>query len=300
VGDLAADYQLLRTGSAAVPLARDAVRVTGPDGLSFLQGQCSQDVAGLAVGASTWSLVLQPQGKVDALVRITRVADDSVVLDTDGGWGPRLLERLRRFKLRVKAELELLPWTCIALRGPGAPDEALAVVAGPELLVVDASWPGWPGVDLLGAEPLVPPGVAVVSGDAYQVARIEAGIPMMGAELTERTIPAETGIVERTVSFTKGCFTGQELVARIDSRGGHVPRHLRAVVLSEAVPPAGAAVLVDGKQVGVLTSVAATPGGGAVALAYIGRDVEPPASATAEWEGGGRGVASIRTLPLVK
>jgi folate-binding protein YgfZ len=299
VGDLAADYQRLRTGVAVVPLARDAVRVSGPDGLSFLQGQCSQDVAGLAVGGSTWSLVLQPQGKVDALVRVTRVAGDSVVLDTDGGWGPRLLERLNRFKLRVKADLELLPWTCVALRGPGALDEALAVLAGPDLLVVDAGWPGLPGVDLLGAEPRVPAGVAVVSSEAYQLVRIEAGIPAMGVELTERTIPAETGIVERTVSFTKGCFTGQELVARIDSRGGHVPRHLRAVVLPEARPPAGAAVLVEGKQVGVLTSVAAVPGGGAVALAYISRHVVPPASAAAEWEGGGRGAASIRTLPLV-
>lgn len=299
MGDLAADYRLLRTGAGAVPLARDAVAVTGPDGLSFLQGQCSQDVAGLAVGATIWSLVLQPQGKVDALVRITRVAEDSVVLDTDGGWGPRLLDRLNRFKLRVKADLELLPWTCVALRGPDAPGEALAVAAGPELLVVDAGWPGLPGVDLLGAEPQVPLGVVVVSGDAYQVVRIEAGIPMMGAELTERTIPAETGIVERTVSFTKGCFTGQELVARIDSRGGHVPRHLRAVVLPEVVPPAGAAVMVGGKPVGVLTSVAAAPRGGAVALAYISRDVEPPAAATAAWEGGSQGEASIRTLPLV-
>jgi tRNA-modifying protein YgfZ len=172
-------------------------------------------------------------------------------------------------------------------------------VAGPELLVVDAGWPGLPGVDLLGAEPQVPRGVVLVSGDAYQLARIEAGIPMMGAELTERTIPAETGIVERTVSFTKGCFTGQELVARIDSRGGHVPRHLRAVVLPEVVPPAGAAVVVGGKQVGVLTSVAAAPRGGAVALAYISRDVEPPAAATAAWEGSSQGEASIRTLPLV-
>jgi tRNA-modifying protein YgfZ len=299
VGDLAADYRRLRTGVAAVPLARDAVRLTGPDGLSFLQGQCSQDVAGLAVGSSTWSLVLQPQGKVDALVRITRVAGDGLILDTDGGWGLRLLERLNRFKLRIKADLELLPWTCMALRGPGAQEHARAVAADPELLVVDAGWPGLPGIDLLGADPRAPEGVVVVSDDAYQVARIEAGIPMMGAELTERTIPAETGIVERTVSFTKGCFTGQELVARIDSRGGHVPRHLRAVVLAEAAPPPGAAVMVHGKQVGVLTSVAPAPQGGAVGLAYISRDVAPPAEATAEWEGGGQGAASIRNLPLV-
>jgi tRNA-modifying protein YgfZ len=299
VGDLATDYETLRTAAGALPLARDAVRVTGPDGLSFLQGQCSQDVAGLAVGASAWSLVLQPQGKVDALVRITRVADDSIVLDTDGGWGPRLLERLNRFKLRVKADLEPLAWACLALRGPDAANAARAVVAGPELLVVDAGWPGSPGVDLLGLEPAPPDGVPLVSAGAYNVVRIEAGIPLMGAELTERTIPAETGIVELTVSFTKGCFTGQELAARIDSRGGHVPRHLRAVVLPESSPPVGAGVLAGDKEVGRLTSVAPAPGGGSVALAYISRDVEPPATATVKWDGG-QGDASIGTVPLVR
>jgi folate-binding protein YgfZ len=138
-----------------------------------------------------------------------------------------------------------------------------------------------------------------VSAGAYEVVRIEAGIPAMGAELTDRTIPAETGIVELTVSFTKGCFTGQELVARIDSRGGHVPRRLRAVVLPETTPPAGASVLAGDKPVGTLTSVAPAPAGGSVALAYISRDVEPPASAIVSWAGG-RGEASIRTLPLVK
>jgi tRNA-modifying protein YgfZ len=299
MGDLAADYQRLRTGAGALPLARDAVRVTGPDGLSFLQGQCSQDVAGLAVGESAWSLVLQPQGKIEALVRITRVADDILVLDTEGGWGPRLLERLNRFKLRVKADLEPLAWSCMAVRGPEAADSIGGVVSGPELLVVDAGWPGLPGVDLLGAEPPAPDGVPLVSAGAYDVVRIEAGIPMMGAELTERTIPAETGIVARTVSFTKGCFTGQELVARIDSRGGHVPRHLRAVVLPESSAPVGAAVLAGDKQVGLLTSAAAAPRGGSVALAYINRTVEPPASVTVVWDGG-QGDASVEALPLVR
>jgi folate-binding protein YgfZ len=299
VRDLASDYRLLREGVGAVRLSRDAVLVAGRDAITFLQGQCSQDVAGFAVGESGWSLVLQPQGKVDALVRVTRVATDSVVLDTDGGWGAPLLERLKRFKLRVNAELEPLAWSCIALRGPLAAVAARDVVAGPELLIVDAGWPGLPGIDLLGPEPALPAGVTEVTSEAYEVARIEAGVPAMGTELTERTIPAEAGIVDRTVSFTKGCYTGQELVARIDSRGGNVPRHLRGVILSQRVPPVGAALHVAGKQVGSLTSVAATVDGGAVALAYVGRDVEPPAEATATWEGGSA-EASIRTLPLVQ
>ena len=136
----------------------------------------------------------------------------------------------------------------------------------------------------------------MVSPDAYEAVRIEAGVPAMGAELTERTIPAETGIVDRTVSFTKGCYTGQELVARIDSRGGHVPRHLRGVVLSGPAP-AGATLEVDGKNVGALTSVGRRPDG-AVALAYVGRDVAPPANGTVSWEGGTTS-GRVEVLPLV-
>jgi folate-binding protein YgfZ len=96
----------------------------------------------------------------------------------------------------------------------------------------------------------------------------------MGAELTERTIPAEAGVVERSVSFTKGCFTGQELVARIDSRGGNVPRHLRLLESDDDLP-VGADVLVDGQPVGEITSSAR-----GVALAYVGRAVTVPADAT--------------------
>jgi len=284
--DLAADYRLLRSTAGAVRLARDVVRVSGPDALDFLQGQCSQDLASLAAGRSAWSWVLQPQGKVDALVRVTRVGDEVMWLDTDGGYGEKLRARLARFKLRVKAEIEGVDWQCVAVRGP----EAKRVSDG-----LDADWPGLPGVDLLGPSPSPPRGVPLVSLDAYQAVRIEAGVPAMGAELTDRTIPAETGIVDRTVSFTKGCYTGQELVARIESRGGHVPRHLRGIVLGDAAP-VGAAIEADGKKIGSLTSVGLRPGG-AVGLAYIGRDVTPPVMATACWDGGTTS-ARVEVLPL--
>jgi tRNA-modifying protein YgfZ len=295
MADAAGDYDLLRKDVVAVWLARDFVRVSGPDAVSFLQGQCSQDVAALEVGASAWSLVLQPQGKVDALVRATRTAPDTIVLDTDGGYGEGLITRLSRFKLRVKADVVALDWRCLGLRGPRATDWAADDAAG-ATAVVDASWPGLPGVDLIGEEPVLPDGVPLIGLEAYEVARIEAGVPGMGTELTERTIPAEAGIVDRTASFTKGCYTGQELVARIDSRGGNVPRHLRGLIL-DGVAPAEAEVEVDGKAVGTLTSVA-TRGPGAVALAYIGRGVDVPATAVVSWEGG-QVAARIEALPLV-
>jgi folate-binding protein YgfZ len=137
--------------------------------------------------------------------------------------------------------------------------------------------------------------VPVIGLDAYEVRRIEAGLPRMGAELTERTIPAEAGIVEASVSFTKGCYTGQELVARIDSRGGHVPRRLRGLVMpaGSALPEAGAEIEVGGRARGSVTSAARHPDGHVVALAYVARDVDPPADGTCAGA-----PASIRALPL--
>ncbi len=135
-----------------------------------------------------------------------------------------------------------------------------------------------------------------------EAARIEAGVPRTGAEITGDVIPAELGqrLIEQSVSFTKGCYTGQELVARIDSRGGNVPRHLRGLVLEgDQVPEPGAAVSVGDDVVGAVTSAVYSPRlGAAIALAFIARRVEVPAAATVEVAGEPR-PAEIRPLPLV-
>ncbi len=295
------EKDLFRSRPGAVWLPRDFVAVTGPDAVSFLQGQLSQDVR-LEVGASAWSLLLSPQGKTVALLRLLREGEESFVLDTDAGWADAVLDRLRRFKLRVKCDLEPRRWRCLALRGDGSAGIADRAVGGDTSMhALVAAWPGLPGVDLAGPDPTVPAGVELVGTERYEAVRIEAGVPVMGRELTEATIPAEAGVVDRTVSFTKGCFTGQELVARIDSRGGNVPRRLRGVVLEPGVdePPAGARLEVGGDEVGTLTSVAWSPALGAhVALAYVRRAVEPPAEATVAWDGAAA-PASIQVLPLV-
>ncbi|MEN3315265.1 MAG: tRNA-modifying protein YgfZ [Acidimicrobiaceae bacterium] len=302
---VAAGYGALRGAAGAVDLARDVVRVAGPDSAKFLQGQLSQDITAIATGASAWSFLLAPQGKVVALLRVTRESDDSFLLDTDGGWGEAMVERLQRFKLRVKCDFEPLAWRCVALRGPAAHDLAAGAAAGASGLAVDADWPGLPGVDLLGAAPAAPADAVACPPAAYEAVRIECGIPVMGRELDESTIPAEAGVVEATVSFTKGCYTGQELVARIDSRGGNVPRHLRGLVFdgaewaAGAAPPVGAVIRAGDKQVGSLTSVARSLTLGApVALAYVGRAVSPPADVDVIWEGASTR-ARVEMLPLV-
>jgi folate-binding protein YgfZ len=284
----------LRTAAGAAPLERDVVAVRGPDALAFLQGQLSQDVEGLAVGTSAPTFLLQPTGKVDAWLRATRRGEDEVLLDVDSGWGDIVLARLRRFLLRTRAELEPGRWSGWALRGPGA-GAAAAVVALPRgALAIDAAWPGLEAVDLLGPDSVPEPGLPIVDAVALEALRIEAGVPALGVEVDDGTIPGELGqwAIDASVSFTKGCYTGQELVARIDSRGGNVPRPLRGVIL-EAEVPAGAVLVVAGGEVGRLTSVAVSPALGPVALAVVARSVEPGAAVEAD------GVAGrVVALPL--
>ena len=157
---------------------------------------------------------------------------------------------------------------------------------------------------------LVPGGRPDAGGAARgdEVDRITAGLPKMGAEITDGVIPAELGqaVIDASVSFTKGCYTGQELVARVDSRGGNVPRHLRGLVIDGDQPPLpGSEIVVGDKVVGTVTSSAFAPArGAAIALALVHRSVEPPAAAvvrgpsSAGAEEGPEQSAEIQALPL--
>ena len=263
-------------------LARDVVRVTGPEATAYLQGQLSQDVEGLAIGASAQSLLLEPTGKLGLVVRVTRQADDDLLLDVPAGWGDALAARLQRFKLRTKADIERVEgWRCVAVRGDG--DEAVSGAG--------SGWPTWPGDDLLGPDPQPPDGVRLVDADEWTRSRILAGVPELGCELAEGMIPAEGGrvLIDATVSFTKGCYTGQELVARVDSRGGNVPRRVLGLRLADGGSvPVGAAV---GER-GAITSAA-----GDVALALVPRGSAAGDTVPVTWDGG-RAEGTLVDLPF--
>jgi folate-binding protein YgfZ len=224
---------------------RDFVRVSGPDAREFLQGQLSQDVDTLQPGHTRLSFLLQPTGKVDALVRVSCIAQEAYLVDVDAGWGDAVADRLQRFKLRTKADITRVGgWQCIAELQDGAVVEE----------IID-------DIDVEG----VPDDLA-----AYEALRIKAGMPAMGHEIDDSTIPASLGqtVIDAAVSFTKGCYTGQELVARMDSRAASAPTKLVGFVGDAAV---GDPVVVDGREVGRITSAA-----GGVALAFVRRDVTVP------------------------
>ncbi|MDQ2651142.1 MAG: folate-binding protein, partial [Actinomycetota bacterium] len=169
--------------------------------------------------------------------------------------------------------------------------------------------PGTEGIDWIASDPeadllaLLPGSVEVAGAEALDALRIECGVPAMGAELTDATIPAEAGqwVIDASVSFTKGCYTGQELVARIDSRGGNVPRPVRALVVTGPGPDdptelVGTPILADGTEVGTVTSAARSELG-VIALGLVGRSVEPGAEVTVG-PGSSPWSASVRPVPL--
>lgn len=321
--EIAPAYRALREGVGAHGSTVDVVSVRGPDATSYLQGQLSQDLAPVSVGGSVPALLLEPDGKLCALVRATKAADDAWLLDCDTGYGERARDRLARYVLRTKVTIELAAWRCVALRGAGV--AALDAAAGSRAAadepdagappwVLPVEWNGTTGVDLLGpgADELVPADTVWCPDAAWEALRVEAGIPKMGAELTERTIAAEAGLVARAVSLTKGCYTGQELIARLDARGNRVARRLCGVVVEDLAPSAagdlvGATLWAPGRDspAGRCTSAAWCPGLGAVgAIAYLHRSVDVPGPL--RWgpgEDGGppgdAGPAASRPLPLV-
>jgi folate-binding protein YgfZ len=203
---------------------RDVVTVRGPDALTYLQSQVSQDLRDQAVGERRWTFLLEPNGRVAVLAGITRTEEDTFELDTDAGSGDALLARIDRFKIRVKATTELTPASDVSEQDPDA-----------------------------------------------ERARIDAAWPRMGAEIVPgETIPAETGITDVAVSFTKGCYPGQELVERMDSRGASAPRRLRRVEVPSGTQPGDPLLGDDGEPIGTVTSVAGT-----AALAYVKRSAAP-------------------------
>ena len=278
----------LRSGRVAAATSRDVVVAIGPEAASYLHGQVSQNIEALAVGDSAWTLLLEPAGRVTAWTRVSRLSDEEFWLDVDAGVGAVMLARLERFKLRTKATFELrADAPSVAVRGADAPsvDElrtALAVAAGSEtsFVIADLGWPKSVGADVIGLDPTTVADLLDLElGDSsvVELERIEAGRPAMGREFAEKTIPAETGVVDRSTDFAKGCYVGQELVARIDSRGNNTPRTVHPASMTSVEPPApGAELTLDGAVVGTVTSATARADGVA-ALVSVKRGVEIPA-----------------------
>jgi len=213
---------------------RAFVRVAGPDARDYLQRMVSNDVDALQVGDACPALLLTPKARLIAPLVVWRRGEEDFLLLTEPELGEAVRAQLTRMRLRARCEIE-----------PEAHDSLL--VFGGDGIATD--FPGAAEVLDAGLEP-------TLSDDELELRRIEAGVPRWGRELDDRILPAEAGLDETHVSFTKGCYPGQEPVARLHHRG-HVNRRLQVVELD------------DETAVERVTSTATRPDGSVVALAYV-------------------------------
>ena len=230
------------TSPAVARVPRAFLRVSGPDAADYLQRMVSNDVEALATGEACEALLLTAKARVIAPLRILRRASDDFLLLTEPELGETVRRELLRMRFAAKAEIE--------------PEE-------------HESWLVLGGDEVLDERPAGDE----VSEEEFERWRIESGIPRWGRELDDRVLPAEAGLDETHISFTKGCYPGQEPIARQRYRG-KVNRKLRVLELDGSADP-GTELQLDGKTVGRITS--AVPG---LALGYV--RVEVPADAQLE------------------
>jgi len=300
-GDVTAEYRRIRTDVGSISGIHRLITVRGPDAVSFVQGLVSQDLVSMSSGQVKRSFFLQPSGKLAALLWVG-VGTEEVVLFCGADVAADTAGALGRYRIRVKAEIDLDERPVIELWGRSA-FEAAATEPGrwhrnEEAVVLAAAMPGMPRAFLVGIDTDVPR----VGTRATTAIRVEAGEPVMGLDVDNATIPQECGFMPESVSFTKGCYLGQELVARIDTRG-HVNRRLMGVMIREnTVPPAGAEILLDAKVVGRLTSPAESLTLRApVGLSLIRRELGDGDPVIVQWQFEGELTtvkATVHELPL--
>jgi folate-binding protein YgfZ len=253
--------------------------VDGPDAAPFLQGLLTNDVAGLGAGSSCHALMLDSSGHVQADVRVARTAEDGFTIVADTGHGASLAALLDQF--HFSEDVDIIgpePFAMVTLVGPATTNPAGA----------DLTLPGRiPGTqDLIGSDAaaiIAAAGAEPAAEGLAEALRIEAGVPRFGVDHTRANLVQEAGLETTAVSFDKGCYLGQETVARVHYRG-QVNRRLAGVALDGPADP-GAALLVEGRTVGTLTSVAVSEALGPIGLAIVRR--EAPAGSLVTVEGAG-------------
>jgi tRNA-modifying protein YgfZ len=264
------------------PRPRSYVGVRGPEAASYLNRMVSNDVEALDVGESCEALLLTPKARIVATLVVLRRGADDYLLLTEQDAGQRVVQQLLRSRFAAKCEIALEDHRSTLVLGAGEP------VLNQHKLGFPTRDYGVPAAELLDADP--PAGAELVGDDELERLRIRARTPRLGRELDDRVMPAEAGLAERAISFTKGCYPGQEPIARLHYRG-HPNRGLRLVALGGAqLPSYDAELTLEGKVVGRVTSAAPDPQHGIVALAYVRREV--PADATLDLDG-----RSVTQLP---
>ena len=325
-GDPAAEHRAAR-GSVALAdrTALGRAAVTGRDRAAFLQGMLTNDVKALQPGQGCAAGFLDAHGKVMALLAVYAL-DDRLWLELPSGLTEKTLQLLDHFLISEKAYFEPADdaFVVLGVEGPGAAavlarlsgvavdlpryGHAAATIAGAAVRIIRRDEVGGPGFHLWIGPPeaaavweaLRAAGAAPMGFEALDTLRIEGGVPWYGRDVDETVLMPETGL-EEMIHYKKGCYIGQELVARVKYRG-HVNRALGGLRLEgERVPAPGAPVVVEGKEIGRVTSSARSFALGApIALAYVRREHGEPGTAVAVADGDALLPATVAALPFVR
>ncbi len=288
-----AQYRQLREECGLLDRSdRGKLMVSGAEAAEYLQGQLTNDVEALSPGEGQYAALLDRKGHMQADMRVLRTSEEEIWIDTEAAALETTRRHLEMYKIGrevaiadltdERAILSLLGPRSVEIAGTAAlPQHATAAasVGGVACIAVGTDF----GIDLIAKradagplrEALTTAGAVEVGPAAAEVVRIEAGTPRFGAEMSAETMPAEAGIVDDAVSFTKGCYIGQEPVARLHYKG-RPNRRLRGLELS-APAPAGASLTLGEKEVGRIGSACVSPARGPIALAIVRREAEPGA-----------------------
>jgi len=292
--ELDAQYRQLREECGLVERDFGLLVVDGAEAAEYLQGQLTNDVEAIGPGEGAYAALLDRKGHMQADMRVLRPGEGPalrLLLEPEG-----LAAASRHLQMyKIGREVEVTDagaeQALASLVGPRAVEIAgsaplpenfceTVIVGGAECLAVGTA----AGIDLIvpaaererARDALLAAGAVEASVEAAEILRIEAGRPRFGAEMGTATMPAEAGIVEQAVSFTKGCYIGQETVARLHYKG-KPNRHLRGLRFSAAAAP-GEPLRLGEKEVGTVGSAAISPAFGAVGLAILRREAEPGAT----------------------
>ena len=307
-------HEAFESGATVVDRTDRAVfGLSGKDPVAMFNAILTNEVP-KDTNLGAYAALLNPKGRIQADLRVSKAAE-GLLVDTEPEGAAAAQEILARYAPFSRVKLENLsetddPWGVLGVYGPraggllgglhlGEHESAPVEVGGATLLAVGVALPV-PGFDLLGPasalrvarDHLLGLGAVPAGRDAYEAVRVRAGVPRFGADFTPENFPGECGILERAVSFNKGCYPGQETVARMHYRG-HPNKELHRLVVEGPAPEPGTDVLQDGKRVGEITSVAPPNADGqALALGYLSRKTNPDAPLRAA-------DVTVRSLALV-
>ena len=286
--ELDGQYRELRERAGWLRRDRVTFEFTGPDAAELLQGQLTNDVEALEPGQGCYAALLDRKGHMQADMRVLRLAPEEFGLGTEAVGAEPVGAHFGLYRVGSDVEITRPDLAVVSVIGPGAAN----AVGSPPLTVehahAEVTIGGAParaiatdvGLDLVFpvelfdgvAGALSQAGAAEVSELAAEVVRVESGRPRFGREIVTGTMPAEAGITERAVSFTKGCYIGQETVARLHYKG-KPNRHLRGLRPATPVSP-GDAVAGEGRELGAVGSAVLSPARGPLALAVLRREAE--------------------------